>query len=158
MSGDSRRRGRALALGLGLAAFAMVRPAPAADETDPGALFRYDTAADLKVEEAGVEKQGTVSVHDLRFTPAPGRDPVKAYLVTPEGKGPFAGILWVHWLGEPATTNRTQVLKEAVDLSQKGVVSLLVDAMWSAPSWSVQRVPEEDYATSIRQVIALRRA
>src|SRR5687767_6574728 len=97
----------------------------AADEFDAqAALFRYDAAADLKVQEAGVEKQGTASVHDIRFTPVPGADPVKAYLVVPEGTGPFAGVLWVHWLGEPATTNRTQFLKEAVDLAPKGIVSL----------------------------------
>jgi hypothetical protein len=42
----------------------------AADEFEAqAALFRYDAAADLRVEEAGVEKQGEVSVHDLRFTP-----------------------------------------------------------------------------------------
>jgi hypothetical protein len=131
----------------------------AADEFDTqAALFRYDAAADLKVEEAGVEKQGPASVHDIRFTPVPGADPVKAYLVVPEGKGPFAGVLWVHWLGEPATTNRTQFLKEAVELAPKGIVSLLVEGMWSAPDWYGKRVPEQDYDNSIRQVIALRRA
>ena len=143
---------------LGLLVSLPDRTANAADEVDPQALFRYDASTDLRVAEAGVEKQGTVSVHDLRFTPLPGREPVKAYLVVPEGTGPFAGILWVHWLGEPATTNRTQFLKEAVELAPKGVVSLLVDAMWSAPEWYGKRVPEEDYDNSIRQVIALRRA
>jgi dienelactone hydrolase len=130
-----------------------------ADEFDAqAALFLYDAATDLKVEEAGVEKQGSASVHDIRFTPVPGQDPVNAYLVVPEGKGPFAGVLWVHWLGEPATTNRTEFLKEAVSLAPKGVVSLLVDAMWSAPEWYVKRVPEADYENSIRQVVAIRRA
>ncbi|HYU40913.1 MAG TPA: hypothetical protein VEQ84_02065 [Vicinamibacteria bacterium] len=130
-----------------------------ADEFDvQAALFRYDAAADLKVEEAGVETQGTAAVHDIRFTPVPGAKPVKAYVVVPEGKGPFAGVLWVHWLGEPATTNRTEFLKEATSLAPKGMVSLLVDAMWSAPEWYAKRVPEQDYDNSIRQVIALRRA
>jgi dienelactone hydrolase len=132
--------------------------ARAADESDPAALFRYDASVDLKVENVGVVTQDKVAVHDLRFTPLPGRDPVKAYLVVPEGKGPFAGILWVHWLGEPTTTNRTQFLKEAVELAPRGVVSLLVDAMWSAPDWYVKRLPDEDYDNAIRQVIALRRA
>lgn len=145
----------------GAALVAVVVPpvARAADEQDAqAALFRYDAAADLKVQEVGVEEQGAASVHDLRFTPLPGRDPVKAYLVVPEGKGPFAGVLWVHWLGEPATTNRTQFLKEAVELAPKGMVSLLVEGMWSAPDWYRKRVPEEDYDNSVRQVIALRRA
>jgi dienelactone hydrolase len=130
-----------------------------ADEVDvQAALFRYDAAADLKVEEAGLEKQGTAAVHDIRFTPGPGAEPVKAYVVVPAGKGPFAGVLWVHWLGEPATTNRTEFLKEATALAPKGVVSLLVDAMWSAPEWYAKRRPEQDYDNSILQVIALRRA
>ena len=145
-------------LGALLVAFALIARLTADELDDRAALFRYDAAADLKVQETGVEKQGSASVHDLRFTPVAGQDPVKAYLVVPEGNGPFAGILWVHWLGEPATTNRTEFLKEAVDLAPKGVVSLLVDAMWSAPEWYGKRVPEQDYDNSIRQVVAIRRA
>src|SRR5260221_13188248 len=130
-----------------------------ADEFDAqAALFRYDAAADLKVEEAGVEQQGTAAVHDIRLTPVPGAEPVKAYVVVPEGKGPFAGVLWVHWLGEPATTNRTEFLQEEASLAPKGGVSLLVDAMWSAPGGYAKRRPEQDYDNSIRQGIALRRA
>ena len=64
----------------------------------------------------------------------------------------------MHWLGEPATTNRTQYLGEAVTLAGRGAVSLLVDAMWSAPEWYGKRVPEQDYENSVRQVVALRRA
>ena len=131
-----------------------------ADEDDfatRAALFRYEAAAPLDVKEVGVEKRAGVSVHDVTFAPRPG-DTGKAYLVVPEGKGPFAGVLWVHWLGEPETTNRTQYLSEAVSLAPRGVVSLLVDAMWSAPEWYGHRVPERDYENSIRQVIALRRA
>jgi len=131
----------------------------AAEEPDvQAALFRYDATADLKIEESGVRTQGTVAIHDIQFAPIPGRDPVKAFLVVPQGPGPFAGILWVHWLGEPATTNRTQFLEEATALAPRGIVSLLVDAMWSAPDWYGHRDPDQDYDGSIRQVIALRRA
>lgn len=155
-----RARWRAGIALLALAAPAAVAAAAApADEFEAqAALFRYDAGAALKVEEMGVEKRGPVDVHDIRFAPLPGSDPVKAYLVVPEGAGPFAAVLWVHWLGEPATTNRTEFLAEAVSLAPKGVVSLLVDAMWSAPDWYRNRVPEQDYDNSIRQVIALRRA
>jgi len=150
---------RSRILGILFGALPLFTTGLAADDFDDrAALFRYDAAADLKVQDTGVEKQGSASVHDLRFTPVAGQDPVKAYLVVPEGTGPFAGILWVHWLGEPATTNRTEFLKEAVSLAPKGVVSLLVDAMWSVPEWYLKRVPEQDYDTSIRQVVAIRRA
>lgn len=123
------------------------------------ALFKYDASIPLGVVEKGVEKREGVSIRDVTFNALTGKD-VAAYIVTPEGKGPFAAVLWVHWLGEPETTNRTQFLNEAVKLAAQGVVSVLVDTMWSTavnPEWFGKRVPEEDYANSIRQVIALRR-
>ena len=123
------------------------------------ALFNYDASIPLGVVEKGVEKREGVSIRDVTFNALAGKD-VAAYIVTPEGKGPFAAVLWVHWLGEPETTNRTQFLSEAVKLAAQGVVSVLVDTMWSTavnPEWFGKRVPEEDYANSIRQVIALRR-
>jgi dienelactone hydrolase len=122
------------------------------------ALFTYDTQAPFKLKEVAVEKREGATVRDISFVAAPGREPVKAYLVIPDRAGPFAGVLWVHWLGEPKTTNRTQYLNEAVSLAPKGVVSLLVDAMWSTPKWYGNRVPEQDYGNSIQQVVALRRA
>lgn len=120
-------------------------------------LFAYDRAAPLNVAEVGRETRGTALVRDLTFTPVD--QPVKAYLVSPAaGAGPHAAILYVHWLGEPETTNRTQFLEEAVALAGRGVVSLLVDTMWAKPGWYKDRVPEEDYARAIHQVIELRRA
>ena len=133
--------------------------AKADDFAARAALFRYDTHADLAIREAGVEQRGAVAVHDLSFVAVPAtQQRIKAYLVVPEGNGPFAGILWTHWLGEPKTSNRTQYLEEAVALAPKGMVSLLVDAMWSDPTWYEQRDPDQDFDASIRQTIALRRA
>lgn len=123
------------------------------------ALFNYDESIPLGVVEKGVERRKHVSIQDVTFNALAGKE-VAAYIVTPDGKGPFAAVLWVHWLGEPETTNRTQFLNEAVKLAAQGVVSVLVDTMWSTavnPEWFGKRVPEEDYANSIRQVIALRR-
>jgi dienelactone hydrolase len=123
------------------------------------ALFAYDTHADLATQERGVEHRDGVAIHDLSFITVPAtKQRINAYLVTPEGKGPFAGILWTHWLGEPKTSNRSQYLDEAIALAPKGVVSLLVDAMWSDPDWYAKRDPDEDFDASIHQVIALRRA
>lgn len=120
-------------------------------------LFLYDKNTPLDRREVGVEQRGPATIHDLTFI---GVDkPVKAYLVTPvNGGASHAAILYVHWLGEPTTTNRTEFLEEAVALAGRGVVSLLVDAMWSESKWYKNRVPEEDYARSVRQVIELRRA
>ena len=129
---------------------------PANDDSARTALFRYDSRSPVNVKEVSSEQRGDVTVRDVTFSPETGRE-VKAYLVVPKGSGPFAGILWVHWLGEEKS-NRTQFLDEAVALAPKGTVSLLVDAMWSTPKWFGNRVPEKDYENSIRQVIDLRRA
>ena len=120
------------------------------------AQFRYDDKRPVTVNEVSSEQRGDVTVRDITFSPTPGKE-IKAYLVVPNGSGPFAGILWVHWLGEEKS-NRTQFLNEAIELAPKGAVSLLVDAMWSAPEWFGKRIPEKDYENSIRQVIELRRA
>jgi dienelactone hydrolase len=138
----------------------IARAADGAEFEAQRALFRYDKSIPLSVVEKGVELREGATVRDVSFDALTGK-PVSAYVVAPEGKGPFAAVLWVHWLGDPATTNRTQFLKEAAELAPRGVVSVLVDAMWStavSPEWFGRRVPEEDYANSIRQVIALRRA
>jgi dienelactone hydrolase len=70
----------------------------------------------------------------------------------------LAGLLWVHWLGEPASTNRTEFLDEALQLAPAGVVSLLVDTLWSTPDWYKKRAMDEDAAAFTAQVVDLRRA
>ena len=140
-----------------LLAFSLTAQAQSANEVAARmGLFRYNDRSPVNVKEVSSEQRGDVTVRDITFSPVPGSK-VKAYLVVPRGNGPFAGILWVHWLGEEKS-NRTQFLDEAVALAPKGAVSLLVDAMWSAPEWFGKRVPEKDYENSIRQVIELRRA
>lgn len=151
----SHGRFASVALGLVLIATSVLsRAEGAADQTGQ---FAYDASADLRLRTVGVERRGPATVVDLLFDGGSGSD-VKACLVWPEAPGPHAGVLWVHWLGEPANTNRTQFLSEALALAPKGIVSLLVDAMWSAPDWYGQRVPEEDFENSRKQVVALRRA
>ena len=151
----------AILLGVLVFAAAPVRAdTPAPDSfAERVALFAYDTHADLAIQERGVEQRDGVAIHDLSFIAEPGaKQRINAYLVVPPGKGAHAGVLWVHWLGEPKTSNRTQYLDEAVALAAQGVESLLVDAMWSDPDWYAKRDPEQDFDASIRQTIALRRA
>lgn len=121
------------------------------------ALFNYDAKAPLGLQTSSIENRGAVTIRDISFAGFPGKTVVKAYLVTPDGTGPFAGILWAHWLGE-AKSDRTEFLDEAVALAAKGCVSLLVNGLWADPAWYGDRVPENDYASSIQQVIELRRA
>jgi fermentation-respiration switch protein FrsA (DUF1100 family) len=120
-------------------------------------IFAYDRSAPLNLQESGREIRGNAVVRNCTFVPIDRA--VKAYLVTPAANsGPSAAILYVHWLGESKTTNRTEFLDEAVTLAGHGVVSLLVDTMWAERKWYENRIPEEDYAHSVRQVIELRRA
>jgi len=124
-------------------------------------VFAYDAAAPLGVRIAGSRIVGAATVQDITFIARPDRPAQRlaAYIVTPARPGPaMAAVLWVHWLGEPATTNRTEFLDEAAALADRGVVSVLIDAMWSAPRWYRNRVLEDDYAASIGQVVALRRS
>ncbi len=121
------------------------------------ALFEYDKKADFEIKKIKSEKRGTVTIHDITFIGILGRKPIEAYIVEPEGPGPFAGILWGHWLGHH-TSDRNQYLDEAVNMASKGVISVLINAMWSEPSWFGSRIPEEDYQSSIHQVIEMRRA
>ncbi|HVP60069.1 MAG TPA: hypothetical protein VMT11_05900 [Myxococcaceae bacterium] len=117
---------------------------------DPG------TPLDVQVLSAS-DRAGT-SVVELTYAGAPGTPPVPATLVRPlEGAKRGPAVLWVHWLGEPATSNRTEFLDEAVALAQLGAVSLLVDTLWSQPGWYEQRAMDEDPAAFTTQVVSLRR-
>jgi cephalosporin-C deacetylase-like acetyl esterase len=135
----------------------VVQAQSADDVAARAALFQYDKKASLVVKEISAERRGDVTVRDVTFIGVLGKPEIKAYLIVPNGAGPFAGILWVHWLGEEKS-NRTQFLDEAVALAPKGVVSLLVDAMWATPKWFENRNLDEDYQNSVIQVIHLRRA
>ncbi len=89
-----------------------------------------------------------------------GTAPTDAVVIEPQ-RPPSAApaVLWVHWLGEPATTNHTEFLADARALAARGVVSLLVDMPWSQPNWFESvRKPETDYDDVVAQVVTLRRA
>jgi dienelactone hydrolase len=96
-----------------------------AQETAPSHAFDYDSKAPLDIQETGVEHRGSVAIHDISYaSPKGGRVP--AYLVVPEGKGPFAAVIWGHWYWQnSAFFNRKEFLDEAVALAPGGVVSLL---------------------------------
>lgn len=127
---------------------------------EPPTGLSYDRAADFAVEERGKETRGDAMVRDITYftVAAPKFGRGAAYVVQPRTQSPRAAILWVHWLGAPATTNRTEFLDEAVALASHGVVSLLVDAMWAKPRWYHDRVLEHDFDDGVAQVTALRRA
>jgi hypothetical protein len=137
------------------AAFGATTPSPALPDAS---LFDYDRDAPLDLRVIDTATESDALLRDLTFAGVDG--PIKAYLVRPaaETSAPLAAILYVHWLGNPSTSNRTEFLHEAVALADRGIVSLLIDAMWSEPRWYQNRIPEDDYARSLTQVKNLRRA
>jgi hypothetical protein len=87
------------------------------------------------------------------YTPAPpGEAPDGAVVVMPEKReASMPAALWVHWLGEPATTNHTEFLADARSLAARGAVSLLVDMPWSQKDWfTAVRTPDR-FPASIRR-------
>src|SRR5439155_5397367 len=71
---------------------------PAAAQMSPeqlAATFAYDARAPLDLQESRVETRAGIEVHALSYaSPRGGRVP--AFLVNPPGKGPFAGIVYMH--------------------------------------------------------------
>jgi dienelactone hydrolase len=101
--------------------------------------FDYDSKASLAPREAGRRKRGGVTIIDLSYaSPRGGRVP--AYLVVPAGRGPFAAILFGHWMmpGSPLM-NRRQFLAEAAVLARSGAVSLLIDAPLVRPGFVAEK-------------------
>ncbi|HZE25917.1 MAG TPA: hypothetical protein VE083_00955 [Terriglobales bacterium] len=123
---------------------------------DPDTLkrFDYDRSAPLDIKSVSVEKRGDASVQDISFaSPKGGRVP--AFLVVPEGKGPFAAILWGHWYwSNSPMRNRKEFLDEAAVLARSGVVSLLTDGPVARPGHVENNAPlNEDQITDLIQAI-----
>ena len=97
--------------------------------------FEYDRSRPLGVAPA------EVSLRNITYANASG-ERAEATLVAPARPGRHAGVLFAHWYGEPAQcSNRSQFLSEALQLARQGVVSLLVDTLWSDPKWFYTRDP-----------------
>jgi len=149
-----------IALAVLFASFVFVRAGAASGaEILAPASFAYDAKAPLDLrDEAVAQKKGDVTVRDVSFAAATAGERTRAFLVVPKNPDKRSAVLWVHWLGEPKTTNRTEFLDDAVELARTGTISLLVDAQWSVPHWFKTRTTDGDYDASIRQVKELRRA
>src|SRR5437773_10635724 len=102
--------------------------------------FDYDRNALLNIREEHKEERDGATVIDLSYdSPRGGRVP--ATLVLPPGKGPFAGILFGHWMmPRSPVRNRKEFLEEALLLARSGAVSLLTDAPMVRPGF----LPEKD--------------
>jgi dienelactone hydrolase len=135
-----------------LAALALIAAAPGSPPPAPPAFEHAGTAC------ARPQYSGAQGVTVLFGGPAPEK-PANAVVVQPNAPRNAPAVLWVHWLGETATTNHTEFMSDAQALAAHGVVSLLVDMPWSQKDWFGSiRSTENDYADTVAQVVALRRA
>ena len=151
-----------------LSTFLLVVAVAAAFSQVPGSRFdylvhqfNYDPKIPLDVREAGRQNRDGVTIIDLSYaSPLGGRVP--AYMVVPKGHGPFAAILFGHWMmpGSPFR-NRREFLDEAVVLARSGAISLLIDAPLVRPGFVAEndelRAQAQSAEASRQQVIDFRR-
>ena len=82
-------------------------------------LFDYDAESPLHITEISVQQQDGYTLHNINY-PSPKTGNVPAYLLVPDGPGPFAGILLMHG----SSGSRESLLPLARDLVPTGAVIL----------------------------------
>lgn len=123
-------------------------------------LFEYDHDSPVGLEVETEEVQDGITVQTVKYYGAENAIyhkvlRVSAYLVLPEGTGPFPALLYLHAGG----MSKDQYLDEGILLAQHGVVCLLIDGPLSSVRGSrldpfdIPRVRD----AYIRTVIDLRR-
>ncbi|HAY84961.1 MAG TPA: hypothetical protein DCY42_08570 [Chloroflexi bacterium] len=122
--------------------------------------FAYNPRTAFDVREVVTRPRAGALVRDFTYA-SPFDRRRAAYLVRPEGSRshPLAAVLYVHWYEpESPDSNRTQFLDEAVGLASRGVVSLLIETMWSDRDWFIKRTQSQDHRNTLEQVVELRQA
>jgi len=127
----------------------------------PKSVFDYDSSVPFDVQvNSQIERDG-VTITDLSYASYDPNYSVSmygrtvAYLVTPQGNGPFAGVIYMHWLGN-TYTSRKEFLDEAVELAQHGVICLLPQGYY--PWMAFPTLEESDRPLILGQIIEMRRA
>jgi dienelactone hydrolase len=135
---------------------AAAQPPPPACEATPHPFVAAPPAIEYGPERA---LGPGVTARDVRFA-SPTGHLVTGEILTGAGPGPHPAVLFVHWLGDPRTTNHTEFEPDAIALARRGATALLVDAMWSAPGWfeTIGKSADADARATLDQVADLRRA
>lgn len=131
-------------------------PAPQKSKSDAARLFAYDRSKPFDLKESSRRQQDGLTVRDINY--AAHNLPhlrIQAYLITPDGKGPVAGIVFFHWLGRP-DGDRREFLREAMALAKQGVVSLLIQGYFPALEPPTDALIDRQRV--IEQTIEVRRA
>ncbi len=144
---------RSLLLLLALATFTA---AQSLSGLDPQKVFSYDATKPLNLKIGKTEQVESIQVSEISYdSPKIGRVP--GYLIVPPGKGPFAGIVYMHW----GQGNKGEWLSEAVEMAKRGAVSVTIDAPYwrpDAPSSKPNSKTEAERDMYIQLVVDLRRA
>ena len=131
-------------------------PTPTAYERSLS-LFDYDKQAPLGIDESSASVRDGVTVHDISYSSSKGMR-VSAFLVVPDGPGPFAGVIVQH--GMPGY--RDDHLEYGMVLAKTGAVVLLIDApfarrMRSNSGAQPFTFTEQDRDEQVQLIIDLRR-
>lgn len=116
-------------------------------------LFEYDQNAPLEIKELKAEKRDSVLILDITYaSPKGGRVP--AFLVIPKKRGKIPAVVYQHW-GVP-DGNRSQFLSEAVQLADKGIASILIDAPFARPELNLKLGGGKDADITHQAILDLR--
>jgi dienelactone hydrolase len=115
-------------------------------------LYDYDLSAPFDVQEVKSEEKDGATVHDLSYAGPNAR--ITAFLVVPDGEGPFPAVLFMP--GAPGA--RFTFYSEAIALANRGIVSLLPDPPYARPP--IQDVVEfkpSDKDGIVQEIVEMRR-
>ena len=116
-----------------------------------GGLFGYAASAPLGWREiAAVDTRDGITVRDVSFQ-APKLGRVQAYLVLPEGDGPFPAVVWL----PGSNGSRDDHVEDARAIAKEGIASLLPQP--AGPVLSCSKIARER-ATYVANVVILRRS
>jgi dienelactone hydrolase family protein len=104
-----------------------VSTSPATVEPELLSQFDYDASAPLDVQEVKSEVKDGAVVHDITYAGPEGR--IDAFLITPQGDGPYPAVLFMP--GAPGA--KYTFYTEATELAKAGVVSLLPNPPYARP-------------------------
>jgi cephalosporin-C deacetylase-like acetyl esterase len=118
-------------------------------------VYSYDKNSPLELKQAENNdySDSDVTVYTIIYRGTPVRK-VIALLVTPNKKGNYSGIIFMHWLG--GSSDNTEFINEAVTLAKNGVVSILPNGY--LPFFEAMKGKESDTNLVINQIIEIRRA
>ena len=89
--------------------------------------WTYDKNQPLETSQVGVQEREGIKIYDIKYRSpvadrgsavGPNGGIVTAYLVVPQGKGPFPAVIYGHWcMPGSEKENRTEFLDEAIVLA-----------------------------------------